>query len=116
MVLACAASGLSGSFARQGWALGRSSDCSAGMRLRTTCMGSPQAQRQRNALFDGRKLRMLTVLDCFTRECLAIDIGQSLKGEDVVDSLNPRVRQFTASMRCQTQLNQGLRSDGLKFM
>ena len=41
-----------------------------------------------DALFDGRKLRMLTVVDCFTRECLAIDVGQSLKGDDVVDSLN----------------------------
>jgi putative transposase len=41
-----------------------------------------------DALFDGRKLRMLTVVDCFTRECLAIDLGQSLKGKDVVDSLN----------------------------
>ena len=36
-----------------------------------------------DALFDGRKLRMLTVVDLFTRECLAIDVGQSLKGEDV---------------------------------
>jgi len=35
-------------------------------------------------LFDGRKLRMLTVVDCFTRESLAIHVGQSLKGEDVV--------------------------------
>jgi hypothetical protein len=34
-----------------------------------------------DALFDGRKLRMLTVVDCYTRECLAIDVGQSLKGE-----------------------------------
>jgi len=41
-----------------------------------------------DALFDGRKLRMLTVVDCYTRECLAIDVGQSLRGEDVVDSLN----------------------------
>jgi putative transposase len=41
-----------------------------------------------DALFDGRKLRMLTVVDCYTRECLAIDVGQSLKGEDVVDTLN----------------------------
>lgn len=41
-----------------------------------------------DALFDGRKLRMLTVVDCYTRERLAIDVGQSLKGEDVVDSLN----------------------------
>lgn len=36
-----------------------------------------------DALFDGRKLRMLTVVDLFSRECLAIDVGQSLKGEDV---------------------------------
>ena len=41
-----------------------------------------------DALFDGRKLRMLTVVDCFTRECLAIDVGQRLTGQDVVDSLN----------------------------
>ena len=41
-----------------------------------------------DALFDGRKLRMLTVVDCYTRECLAIDVGQSLKGEDVVNTLN----------------------------
>jgi putative transposase len=38
-------------------------------------------------LFDGRKLRMLTVLDCYTRESLAIHVGQSLKGEDVVQVL-----------------------------
>ena len=41
-----------------------------------------------DALFDGRRLRMLTVVDLFTRECLAIDVGQSLKGEDVVRTLN----------------------------
>ena len=40
-----------------------------------------------DALFDGRKIRMLAVVDCFIRECLAIDVGQSLKGEDVVMSL-----------------------------
>jgi len=34
-----------------------------------------------DALFDGRKLRMLTVVDLHTRECLAIDVGQSLKGK-----------------------------------
>ena len=39
-------------------------------------------------LFDGRKLRMLTMVDCYTRECLAIDVGQSLKGENVVSALN----------------------------
>jgi putative transposase len=30
---------------------------------------------------------MLTVIDGFTRECLAIDVGQSLKGDDVVNTL-----------------------------
>ncbi len=39
-------------------------------------------------LFDGRKLRMLTVLDCYSRESLAIHVGQSLKGEDVVRVLD----------------------------
>jgi putative transposase len=38
-------------------------------------------------IFDGRKLRMLTVVDGFTRERLAIDVGQSLKREDVVNTL-----------------------------
>lgn len=40
-----------------------------------------------DALFDGRRLRALTVVDTYTRECLAIEIGQSLKGEDVVRTL-----------------------------
>jgi transposase InsO family protein len=46
-----------------------------------------------DALFDGRKLRMLTVVDLYTRECLAIEVGQSLKGEDVVRTLDMIVRQ-----------------------
>jgi putative transposase len=41
-----------------------------------------------DALFDGRRLRVLTVVDNYTRESLAIDVGQSLKGEDVVNTLN----------------------------
>ena len=39
-------------------------------------------------LADGRRFRTLTVLDVFTRESLAIEVGQSLKGEDVVTALN----------------------------
>jgi len=31
---------------------------------------------------------MLTVVDCYTRECLTINVGQSLKADDVVASLN----------------------------
>lgn len=37
-----------------------------------------------DALFDGRRLRTLPVVDNYTSECLAIDAGQSLKGEDIV--------------------------------
>ena len=35
-------------------------------------------------LADGRRFRALTVMDVYTRESLAIEPGQSLKGEDVV--------------------------------
>jgi putative transposase len=38
-------------------------------------------------LADGRRFRALTVLDLFTRECLAIDIGHGLGGRDVVATL-----------------------------
>ena len=39
------------------------------------------------ALFDGRRLRLLTIIDLFTGECLGIIAGQSLKGEDVKEAL-----------------------------
>jgi putative transposase len=39
-------------------------------------------------LADGRRFRALTIMDVFTRESLAIAVGQRLKGEDVVASLN----------------------------
>jgi transposase InsO family protein len=35
----------------------------------------------------GRQLRMLTVLDEFTRECLSIEVGHSLNSEDVIQVL-----------------------------
>lgn len=37
-----------------------------------------------DALFDGRRFRALTVVDNYSRECLEIEVGQSLRGEDVV--------------------------------
>ena len=40
-----------------------------------------------DALFDGRRLRALTVVDNHTCESLAITVGASLKGEDVVNIL-----------------------------
>ena len=36
-----------------------------------------------DALFDGRRLRALTDVDAFTREALAIEVDQGIKGEQV---------------------------------
>jgi len=40
-----------------------------------------------DALFDGKKFRALTLVDNYSRECLAIYVGKSLKGKDVVNVL-----------------------------
>ena len=37
---------------------------------------------------DGRALRMLTVMDEYTRECLAIDVARRLTSEDVLERLS----------------------------
>ena len=37
-----------------------------------------------DALFDGRRMRALTVVDDYSRESLAIEVGQSITGEQVV--------------------------------
>jgi putative transposase len=36
----------------------------------------------------GAKIRLLTVIDVYSRECLAIDVGSRLRGEDVARILN----------------------------
>ncbi|BEU70400.1 hypothetical protein MAFF301069_49550 (plasmid) [Ralstonia pseudosolanacearum] len=46
-----------------------------------------------DALLDGQRLRALTVVDNYTRESLAIEVGQSLKGKDVVRVLDAVVAQ-----------------------
>ena len=37
---------------------------------------------------DGRPVRMLTLIDEFTRECLAIDVARRLTSEDVLERLS----------------------------
>ena len=37
---------------------------------------------------DGRKLRLLTLVDEFSRECLAIDVARKLNSEDVLERLS----------------------------
>jgi putative transposase len=41
-----------------------------------------------DSLYDGRRFRMLTLVDTVTRECPAIEVGQSLTGQRVVAVLN----------------------------
>jgi putative transposase len=56
-----------------------------------------------DALFDGRKIRALTLVDNYSRRCLAIHVGQSLKGADVVAVLEGlRIREGIVAKRIQT--------------
>jgi putative transposase len=41
-----------------------------------------------DALFDGRRLRQLTVIDLYTCECLGICVGQNLRSSEVAEMLN----------------------------
>ena len=43
-------------------------------------------------LGNGQKFRALTVVDVYSRECLAIEVGQRLRGEHVVEVLNRLVQ------------------------
>jgi putative transposase len=44
-------------------------------------------------LADGTKIRLLTIIDIYSRESLAIVVGQRLRGEDVVAALNRIVKK-----------------------
>ena len=46
---------------------------------------------------DGRKFRMLNIIDEFTRECLAIRVQRRLKSIDVIDVLWPTCSSCAAS-------------------
>jgi putative transposase len=41
-----------------------------------------------DGLFDGRRFRSLTIVDNYSRKCLAIYVAQSIKGENVVSVMN----------------------------
>lgn len=55
-----------------------------------------------DALFDGRRFRALTVVDNFSRQCLAIHVDASIRGSDVVETMNRiKARQGTTPHRIQ---------------
>ncbi|WP_153304659.1 IS3 family transposase [Trichlorobacter lovleyi] len=41
-----------------------------------------------DSLFNGRRFRALTVVDNWSRQCLAIRVDQAMKGDDVVDAMS----------------------------
>ncbi|MDF1859501.1 MAG: DDE-type integrase/transposase/recombinase [Verrucomicrobiales bacterium] len=47
-------------------------------------------------LEDGRYFRILTIVDQFTRECVALHAGQSLRGSDVAGSLSDAIEARAA--------------------
>lgn len=57
-------------------------------------------------LFDGRRFMALTLVDNFSRECLEIEVGQSLKGFDVVDVME-RIRQARGIVPRRIQVDNG---------
>ncbi|TCW15048.1 integrase-like protein [Raoultella sp. BIGb0138] len=57
-------------------------------------------------LFNGRRIRALTIVDNSNRECLAIQIGQGLRGEDVVTVME-RLKQMKRCVPLRLQTDNG---------
>ena len=55
-----------------------------------------------DGLFNGRRFRVLSVMDIFSRECLGIKVNQGIKRQDVVPLLDQikYVRGIPRSIRC----------------
>jgi len=60
-----------------------------------------------DGLFDGRRFRALTIVDNYTRECLAIEAGQSIKGEEVTAVMQRLVKErgVPDRIQCDNVLN-----------
>jgi putative transposase len=54
-----------------------------------------------DSLFNGRRFRALTIVDNFSRECLAIEAGQHLKGDEVVEVMERLLIERGAPERIQ---------------
>ena len=52
-------------------------------------------------LFDGRSIRIFTIVDNFSRESLALKVGQHLGGAEVVEVLNRLIRERGCPERLQ---------------
>ena len=59
-----------------------------------------------DVLFDGRRLRVLTLLDVFTREALAIELDKGIIGEQVVAILDAIIAIRAAAQGYHRALSQ----------
>jgi putative transposase len=66
-----------------------------------------------DALFDGRRLRALTLLDVFTRECPAIEVDQGIKADQVVAVLSRIAAERGAPKRIRVDNGPEFVSDAL---
>lgn len=57
-------------------------------------------------LFDGRRFRLLTIVDDFTRESLAIEVGRALRGDDVACVLD-RIRALRDALPKKIRVDKG---------
>jgi putative transposase len=55
-----------------------------------------------DSLFNGRRFRSLTIVDNYSRECLAIEVGQSLTGTEVVAVVERLVKERGKPERIQS--------------
>jgi putative transposase len=59
-----------------------------------------------DVLFNGKRFRVLTIVDNFSRKCHALEVGQSLKGMDVVQTMN-RIKHQTGYVPERIQVDNG---------
>lgn len=59
-----------------------------------------------DSLFNGHRFRALTIVDNFSRECLAIHVDQTIKGEDVAYIMD-RLKQLTNRRPKRIQTDNG---------
>jgi len=57
-------------------------------------------------LFNGKRIRALTIVDNFSRECLAIPVAHALKGEDVVMTMEA-IKHFSKRVPKRIQVDNG---------
>jgi hypothetical protein len=59
-----------------------------------------------DSLFNGRRIRALTVVDNFSRECLAIHVGQAITGDEVV-AVMAALKRFSGRFPERIQMDNG---------